>query len=51
MSQTGNTPPAYDGPPGMPRWLKVGLVVAALVAAALLVVALAVPAGHGPGRH
>jgi hypothetical protein len=40
-----------DGPPGMPRWVKVSAIVTGLLVV-LVVVALAVGGGnHGPGRH
>lgn len=43
-------PPASERP-GVPRWVKVFVVVAAVVA--LLVIALMLLSGgtHGPGRH
>jgi hypothetical protein len=34
---------------GMPRWVKVSLIVA--VAVIVLVIILMVTGGHGPGRH
>jgi hypothetical protein len=36
---------------GMPRWVKVFIVVGLLAAAVVLVVLLAGPGGHGPSRH
>lgn len=35
--------------PGMPRWVKISLIVA--LVAVLLVVILLLSGGHGPGRH
>jgi hypothetical protein len=44
-------PPAPEGPPGMPRWVKVSLVVGAVLLV-LVGAVLAFSAGeHGPGRH
>ena len=40
-----------ERPPGMPRWVKVSLLVAGLLLAALLVLKVAVGGEHGPGRH
>jgi hypothetical protein len=41
---------SMDGPPGLPRWVKIsGIVVAILVAA--LFVAMLLGVNHGPGRH
>jgi len=39
------------GSPGVPRWVKVFGIVAAVVVAALLLVMLLVGGEHGPGRH
>ena len=36
---------------GMPRWVKVFLIVAAALAALAVVVMLVVGGEHGPGRH
>lgn len=37
---------------GMPRWVKVLLIVATLIVAILVVTQIAgVGGGHGPGRH
>lgn len=42
---------APDGPPGLPRWVKV-LAVGALVVVVMLVVAMVLLGGeHGPGMH
>ena len=38
-------------PPGMPRWVKVFVAVAAVAVAVALVGALTGRGGHGPGRH
>lgn len=41
-----------DGPPGMPRWVKVGAVVLGLLILMVLVLHLTgVVSGHGPGEH
>ena len=48
------SPPAphadVDAVPGMPRWVKVIAVVAALVVVVLFIATLS-GADHGPGRH
>jgi hypothetical protein len=41
---------ADAAPPGMPRWVKVFLIVMVLLALALLISALA-GIQHGPGLH
>ena len=44
------SPSARSGPPGIPRWVKVSGLIAALIV--LVVVALMLIGGdHGPGRH
>jgi hypothetical protein len=43
-------PSDTGAPAGMPRWVKV-FVVLALIAVVLLVVGLLVGGNHGPGRH
>lgn len=47
------TPPAApERQPGMPRWVKVSLVVvAALVVLLLVAQAIGLGGDHGPGRH
>lgn len=41
-----------DPHPGMPRWLRISLVLVAAVIVVAVVVALAGVGGpHGPGRH
>lgn len=37
-----------DAAPGMPRWVKLGALVAVLL---LVLVVLMLLTGHGPGRH
>ena len=37
--------------PGMPRWVKVGLSVAAVLAVVIIVGMLFVGGDHGPGQH
>jgi hypothetical protein len=41
--------PHDGGPPPMPRWVRLSLLVVALLAVA--VVLLLVSGGHGPSRH
>lgn len=41
---------APDGPPGLPRWVRL-LVIGGVVAVVLVVVMLLVGGGHGPGMH
>lgn len=42
---------APDGPPGLPRWLKL-LALGALIAVIALVAAMLLVGGeHGPGMH
>lgn len=51
---TGETPGPLpgDGPPGMPRWVKVGALVLGLLLLLLLALHLTgVSSGHGPGQH
>lgn len=44
--------PAAGDPPGMPRWVKIGLVVFALLVLLFAVLHLTgVVSGHGPGGH
>lgn len=38
-------------PPGAPRWVKIGAVVAAVLVVAIVVVALLSGGEHGPGQH
>jgi len=43
------TPPEH---PGMPRWLRISLLVVAIILVVLVVSALLGVGGpHGPGRH
>lgn len=44
-------PPLKDETIGMPRWVKVSLIVAASLIAAVIVVSLIVGHQLGPGRH
>lgn len=48
---TGDTvgPGDRGSMPGMPRWVRMSLIVALVVV--LLVVILLLTGGHGPGRH
>ena len=42
---------APDGPPGVPRWVKM-LTVGALIVVVALVLAMVIAGGeHGPGMH
>jgi hypothetical protein len=38
-------------PPGMPRWVKLSLIVVAVLVIAVVVVMLIAGGGHGPSRH
>jgi hypothetical protein len=38
-------------PPGMPRWVKVSAIIAAVLAILLVIVMLLSGSGHGPRRH
>ena len=56
--ETGMTNPRRDtdnepeSPPRMPRWVKVGAIIAGLLLLAFLVLRFTGIAGeHGPGRH
>ena len=40
-----------DGPPGLPRWVKLLALGAVVVRTVLVVVMLLVGGEHGPGRH
>ena len=40
-----------SGDPGLPRWVKVSLLVAAILVVSLVLAALIVGGEHGPGRH
>jgi hypothetical protein len=42
---------AGEQSPGVPRWVKAMVLVAALVVVVLVVVMLASGGEHGPGRH
>jgi hypothetical protein len=43
--------PAQSPAPGLPRWLKVFLLVATVMVVLGVVVMLLVGGDHGPGRH
>ena len=43
--------PAPQGPPKMPRWVKVSLIVGLVVLVLVGAVLLFGPGEHGPGRH
>lgn len=43
--------PSPEPTPGMPRWVKVFGIVAAVVVLALVIVFIASGGEHGPGRH
>jgi hypothetical protein len=43
--------PDRASPPGIPRWVKVSGIIAAVVVALLVVVALVAGGEHGPSRH
>jgi len=47
---TGGVGPDRGSTTGMPRWVKVFLIVA-LVVVLLFVILLLTGGGHGPGRH
>lgn len=48
-AMTGDaTSPGRDGPPPMPRWVKLFVLVAVVL---LLLVVLLLAVGHGPGDH
>ncbi|HEX8347245.1 MAG TPA: hypothetical protein VF657_21275 [Actinoplanes sp.] len=41
-----------DGPPGVPRWLKVGaMVVGVLILLVVIAMLTGLGGPHGPGRH
>lgn len=42
---------AGEAPPGIPRWLKVSLIVVLAVAIVLVTVMILAPGQHGPGLH
>jgi hypothetical protein len=46
---TGGVGPDRESIAGMPRWVKVFLIVTAVVL--LLIILLLTSGGHGPGRH
>ena len=50
MSEEPATPERRDGPPGLPRWVKISFAVVGILV--VLVVGLALAGGqHSPGRH
>lgn len=53
MNRPGYSDPDEHGSaPGLPRWLKVfGIVAAVLVLLIVTILLLGVGGGHGPGRH
>ena len=38
-------------PPGMPRWVKLSLILAAVLVLVVVIVMLIAGGGHGPSRH
>jgi hypothetical protein len=38
-------------PPGMPRWVKLSLIVVAVLVLAVVIVMLIAGGNHGPSRH
>lgn len=42
---------ASDAYPGMPRWVKITLIVVAVGVLVALAAALLLGGSHGPGRH
>ena len=48
---TDPTDEAETEPPGVPRWVKIAGLLAAIVLLALVVVMLLSGGDHGPGRH
>jgi hypothetical protein len=48
---TGGDRPPFGPPPGVPRWVRISLVVSAVLVVATLAVALLLGGPHGPGRH
>lgn len=54
MTDPGTEPhgrPRGETPPGMPRWVKVSLIIALVVVAALIVIMALAGGEHGPGLH
>jgi hypothetical protein len=51
MKQTGTGEGRTDANEGMPRWVKVSGIVAALIVVLLVAVMLLSGGEHGPGRH
>jgi len=51
LDPTTTDPTDAERPPGMPRWVKVFVIIAALVIALVIVVAVAGGGSHGPQRH
>ena len=49
--QRGNRSVSPESPVGMPRWVKVFLIVAAVLVVLLVAVLLVGGGQHGPGRH
>jgi putative exporter of polyketide antibiotics len=50
-SDNAGDDPAQSPAPGVPRWLKVFLLVATAIVVLGVVVMLLVGGDHGPGRH
>lgn len=46
-----NPEPGSDSAPGMPRWVKLSLVLGAIIAVAVVAVLLLGGGQHGPARH
>ncbi len=40
-----------ETPPGMPRWVKIFMLIVILLILLVIVIMLAVGGNHGPGRH
>ena len=51
QSRSAQDAGAGRGSTGVPRWVKVSAVIAAIVLVAVLVVMLLSGGNHGPGRH
>lgn len=45
----GSGPP--QGPPGMPRWVKLSALAAVVVAVVLILIMVVAGGEHGPGMH
>ena len=46
-----NDSPNSETPPGMPRWVKVFVLIVILVILLVVVIMFVVGGDHGPGRH